>query len=652
GDDVPDDCQLKGNDCDLDGIPDDCQIAANDCNENGILDRCEISSGAAQDCNTDGTIDACQLGSDFAYRIDDGGAEFGIRSAGSHMAWLSSYRIERGASRIEAIEINFVFMPAGATATVGLWSDPNGDGNPSDAQLLASAVVPTGPLGVFKTVDIPDTEVGPDGTSFFVGAYAPVGGNDFPGALDTSGNPILGRCWVIGRDTPFDPNNLAAGAAQFETIESALFPGKWLVRGLSTTTEDDCNGNGVLDECDIDAGTSADVDNSGRPDECEDCNENGVLDSSDIAFGTSADCNGDLVPDECQLLGFDCNANGVPDGCELEGADCNANGVPDSCDIASGTSDDIDASGKPDECEDCNTNGVLDSADIAGGTSLDCNSDLVPDECQLGEPPLDVEYFRDDGTREGNYGAGGVVDILWLNQYNAEQGGETISRISVVLGNAFAGVPYRVALWNDPNGDGEPSDAQVIATADAVAANGNTSIFNDIDIAPTYIGPAGTSFFAGVIFRDTFGNQFPLGVDTNSNPNQRTWVSIGDPIDPNNLSNAAIYGYLINDNGLVRAYGFNGTLPDDCNANGVPDECDIADGTEIDGNANGIPDCCESGNGCGACAGDLDGNGTIEAPDLALLLGAWGTAGGDINGDGSTNAQDLSLLLGAWGVCR
>ena len=34
-------------------------------------------------------------------------------------------------------------------------------------------------------------------------------------------------------------------------------------------------------------------------------------------------------------------------------------------------------------------------------------------------------------------------------------------------------------------------------------------------------------------------------------------------------------------------------MSQDCNANGVPDECDIADGTSPDFNGNGIPDECE-----------------------------------------------------------
>ena len=52
------------------------------------------------------------------------------------------------------------------------------------------------------------------------------------------------------------------------------------------------------------------------------------------------------------------------------------------------------------------------------------------------------------------------------------------------------------------------------------------------------------------------------------------------------------------------------------------------------------------------CTGDLDGNGTVDAADLAVLLGGWNGAGaGDVDESGATDAADLAILLGAWGVC-
>ncbi len=54
------------------------------------------------------------------------------------------------------------------------------------------------------------------------------------------------------------------------------------------------------------------------------------------------------------------------------------------------------------------------------------------------------------------------------------------------------------------------------------------------------------------------------------------------------------------------------------------------------------------------CTGDVDGGGTIDGQDLALLLGAWGSCGGcaaDLDGSGTVDGADLAMLLGGWGTC-
>ena len=46
---------------------------------------------------------------------------------------------------------------------------------------------------------------------------------------------------------------------------------------------------------------------------------------------------------------------------------------------------------------------------------------------------------------------------------------------------------------------------------------------------------------------------------------------------------------------------------------------------------------------------DLNGDGSVNASDLAILLGNWGGSGtGDINGSGIVGAEDLAILLGSW----
>jgi len=127
--------------------------------------------------------------------------------------------------------------------------------------------------------------------------------------------------------------------------------------------EADCNGNGINDGCDLEAGTSADCNANSRPDECE------------------VDCNGNGVPDSCEN---DCNCNNIDDSVEIDQGsvdDCNANLIPDACDLAAGSAD-CNLDGIPDECQnDCNCNNIDDAVDISTGASDDCNADGIPDEC-------------------------------------------------------------------------------------------------------------------------------------------------------------------------------------------------------------------------------------------------------------------------------
>jgi hypothetical protein len=86
----------------------------------------------------------------------------------------------------------------------------------------------------------------------------------------------------------------------------------------------------------------------------------------------------------------------------------------------------------------------------------------------------------------------------------------------------------------------------------------------------------------------------------------------------------------------------------DCNENGIPDECEIAAGTLPDKNGNGIPDKCE-------VPGDIDGDGTVGASDLLILLVSWGPCDdcddcpADLDGDCIVGAADLLILLVNWG---
>ncbi len=321
--------------------------------------------------------------------------------------------------------------------------------------------------------------------------------------------------------------------------------------------------------------------------------------------------------------------------------DCNGNDVIDSDDLANGTSTDHNNNFAPDEC------------DIAGGTSLDCNHNGIPDEVETGvfAPP---DYYWDDGIHELRIGVEDGGDLAWLNRFTVEQGRETVLSVNVVFGNMPAGRPAMVYIWSDPDGDGSPADAGVIASAPTVVANPGTDVYNVVDVPDTFIGPAGTSFFAGVIMHHQTG-EFPVSLDITSWQPMRSWLAIDiqGSIDPSNLGSAEFLftsdQVSIDSTYMVRLSVAPLITPVDCNVNSVPDDCDIASGTSDDTNGDGIPDECPV-----PCPWDLDGSQVVGITDLLDLLAAWGsTPAGppDFDGDGTVGIADFLALLANWGEC-
>lgn len=117
-------------------------------------------------------------------------------------------------------------------------------------------------------------------------------------------------------------------------------PTGFAFRGPSTAF--DCNGNGILDECDIANGTSLDANNSGRPDECEvgDSDGDGIADFDDncpfFSNVAQTDTDNDERGDGCDNCLLIANFNQ---------ADADGDGIGDACDIC--TDLDGDGFGEP-----------------------------------------------------------------------------------------------------------------------------------------------------------------------------------------------------------------------------------------------------------------------------------------------------------------
>jgi hypothetical protein len=146
--------------------------------------------------------------------------------------------------------------------------------------------------------------------------------------------------------------------------------------------DEDDDGDNVPDGLDAfptNAGESVDTDSDGIGNNADlDDDSDGIVDSIDncvlIANPIQEDCNGNGNGDACELAAdssLDCNVNGTLDSCDISAgaSDCDADGVLDSCELASGAGD-------------CNVNGIPDSCDIAAYRLEDCNSNGIGDSCE------------------------------------------------------------------------------------------------------------------------------------------------------------------------------------------------------------------------------------------------------------------------------
>ena len=294
-------------------------------------------------------------------------------------------------------------------------------------------------------------------------------------------------------------------------------------------------------------------------------------------------------------------------------ADCNENGEADACDIATGVS------------SDCNDNGVLDVCDIAGGFSIDCNGNGMPDECDV-TPDL---YRADDGSQEQVIQATGG-NLIWFNEFRSISDNEVIVAVDICWGIIKEGTLTDIAVWVDPDDDGDPTNALLVALLlDVPAVNPQTGTFVTIPIPPTFVGHAGEIFYVGAHVVEGPGD-FPACVDQTLPHRRKSWAVVGDNLDM--LWDNPLPPVILDDscpecagNWLIRARRVGSS---DADENGWPDECAF---------------------------GDLDGDGVVGITDFLWLLGAWGPCDecghcpADLDGDCTVGIVDFLTLLANWG---
>ncbi|MEQ8273947.1 MAG: hypothetical protein RMA76_06825 [Deltaproteobacteria bacterium] len=290
------------NDCDASGVLDRCELAsglANDCNANGVPDTCDISSGASTDCDGDGVPDDCPscppvevvVALDTSASMDD--------EAAALCTQLADIRTELEARGIEVTSelLGISAAPGGAYAcledhvinrygTVVPGAPPAGNetlgmcpgGNEVASEDWGRAVSVVAGTKVWTPgtvrVVVPIADEGPwcgdplnafdtDAITHAVATSTAARVRVSPITGTGSSQGVVNHAVTLATGT--------GGLHQRTTASDSDIPRNvlTLVRNACFAAVD-CNGNQVVDSCDIVNGGSLDCDSDGTPDECQD----------------------------------------------------------------------------------------------------------------------------------------------------------------------------------------------------------------------------------------------------------------------------------------------------------------------------------------------------------------------------------------------
>ena len=180
-------------------------------------------------------------GESTVYRIDSsdlvGPAPSGSSAlGGSGIVCVNHFNIREKFSTITDVTVQWSLMFGTSYFTAGIWSDPNQDGNPSDAVLLATSALTPAVAGVeVQQVQFPSPlYVGPEGTSFFVGVYWQESAQERVDLFMGRDRPLEGQTESWSKtflDTPPDPSNLSGATVNLSTRRA------WVIRPTGVVPE-------------------------------------------------------------------------------------------------------------------------------------------------------------------------------------------------------------------------------------------------------------------------------------------------------------------------------------------------------------------------------------------------------------------------------
>ena len=244
------------------------------------------------------------------------------------------------------------------------------------------------------------------------------------------------------------------------------------------------------------------------------------------------------------------------------------------------------------------------------------------------EPAEDYQY--DTGEFSGALGVGAGGSIGWLQSFAARNGADTLREVHVAFGTGPLGAPglpqngdpATIAVWDDPDNDGDPSNAVLLHAQTEPIANAGLETLNVFPLS-TPVAVSGT-FFVGAVVEHGPGI-VPAPMDNIPNSLGRAWLvgEVNPPLNLNGLDSASfpvaelrtiMLGF--DSVWLVRAVGAE--FPSSCNGDGGNQlgctNCPCSN----ESSAGTIGGCLHSAGA--ACRIEVTGTASVSAADLRVEL--------------------------------
>jgi hypothetical protein len=264
---------IEETDCNDDGIDDESQLDGFDCNQNGRLDACDADAGLIEDCDGNGLGDEC----DKQLSVELSSGRRGPLGQPGSIAWT----IE-GAVR----------------ALTPVFLDGAVRGDLSSISEYVRVKVGSTIVGTLTWTGSADCAVQP----FQWHDWRYIDPAVFNNAITPAGTVTI----TFTPSVAVDPNLCTAGSWIEASIEYV---------GVAPS---DCNGNGVLDTCEVADGITPDLNGNGRPDDCESALELCPADLTGDGMVNGADLGVLLAAwNQSGVVSADLNRDGAVNGADL-----------------------------------------------------------------------------------------------------------------------------------------------------------------------------------------------------------------------------------------------------------------------------------------------------------------------------------------------